>query len=51
MDLILASNNKDKLREVREVMCPLGYSVISQSEAGIHLDVCGKLSHKGKSHL
>ncbi len=38
MDLILASNNKDKLREVREVMCPLGYSVISQSEAGIHLE-------------
>lgn len=38
MDLILASNNKDKLREVKQVMCPLGFNVISQSEAGIHLE-------------
>ncbi len=34
MKLILASNNKNKLREVREILSPLGYDVISQSEAG-----------------
>lgn len=38
MDLILASNNKDKLREVKRILAPYGYNVISQSEAGIHLE-------------
>lgn len=38
MDLILASNNKDKLREVKRIMEPLGFSVKSQREAGIDLE-------------
>lgn len=39
MKLVLASNNKNKLAEIRKIMEPLGYQVISQSEAGIDLDV------------
>ncbi len=38
MDLILASNNKDKLREVKRIMEPLGFSVKSQCEAVINLE-------------
>lgn len=34
MKLILASNNKDKLREVQEILSPLGFEVISQRQAG-----------------
>lgn len=37
--LILASNNKNKLREVREILEPLGYEVVSQSEAGADIEV------------
>ncbi len=39
MQIILASNNKNKLREVRQILEPLGYEVVSQSEAGIDIDV------------
>lgn len=39
MDIILASNNKNKLREVRQILSPLGYNVIPQSEAGADIDV------------
>ncbi|HIS24232.1 MAG TPA: RdgB/HAM1 family non-canonical purine NTP pyrophosphatase [Candidatus Faeciplasma gallinarum] len=38
MDLILASNNKDKLKEVKRILSPYGFNVKSQSEAGIHLE-------------
>lgn len=38
MRIILASNNKDKLREIREILAPLGFEVISQSEAGCHFE-------------
>lgn len=34
MKIILASNNKDKLREVREILAPSGIEVLSQREAG-----------------
>ncbi|MGM9521625.1 MAG: RdgB/HAM1 family non-canonical purine NTP pyrophosphatase [Oscillospiraceae bacterium] len=34
MKLILASNNKDKLREIREILSGTGLEVISQREAG-----------------
>ncbi|MGN1481819.1 XTP/dITP diphosphatase [Porcipelethomonas sp.] len=37
--IILASNNKNKLREIKEILTPLGYEVISQSEAGINIDI------------
>jgi len=39
MKLILASNNKNKLAEMKKIMEPFGYDVISQSEAGINIDV------------
>lgn len=39
MQLILASNNKNKLREISQMLAPLGVQVISQSEAGITLEV------------
>lgn len=32
--LVMATNNANKLREVREILSPLGIEVISQSEAG-----------------
>lgn len=38
MRIILASNNRDKLREVREILEPLGYEVISQREAGCRIE-------------
>ena len=34
MKLILASNNKDKLREIREIMAGTGIEILSQREAG-----------------
>lgn len=39
MKMILASNNPEKLREVKEILTPYGITVISQSEAGINLEV------------
>lgn len=39
MELILATNNKGKVKEFKEVLSPLGYNVKSQSEAGIDLEV------------
>ena len=38
MKIILASNNKNKLREFREILEPLGYEVITQSEAGADIE-------------
>ncbi len=38
MKIILASNNKNKLREVREILEPIGIDVISQSEAGVDIE-------------
>lgn len=34
MKLILASNNKDKLREIREILSGTGIEIVSQREAG-----------------
>ena len=39
MRLILASNNKKKLKELREILSGFGIEVLSQSEAGIDLEV------------
>ncbi len=39
MKIILASNNKNKLREFREILEPMGFEVISQSEAGADIEV------------
>ena len=39
MKLVIASNNKGKIREYKELLEPLGYEVMSQSEAGLTLEV------------
>ena len=39
MKLIIASNNKGKIREYKQLLEPLGYDVISQSDAGINIEV------------
>lgn len=36
--IVMATNNANKLREVREILSPLGIDVISQAEAGISCD-------------
>lgn len=38
MKIILASNNKNKLREFRNILEPLGYEVLTQSEAGADIE-------------
>ncbi len=38
MKLVLASNNKDKLREIREILAGSDIEIISQSEAGCNID-------------
>ncbi len=38
MRIIFATNNPDKLREVREILSPLGIEVISQREAGCRFE-------------
>ncbi len=39
MKLVIASNNKGKIKEFTEILKPLGYEVVSQREAGFELDV------------
>lgn len=39
MDIIIASNNKGKIKEFKKILEPIGYNVISQSEAGINLEI------------
>lgn len=37
--IILATNNQNKLREISQMLRPLGIEVLSQSQAGVQLDV------------
>lgn len=39
MKVIIASNNKGKIREFKEILSPLGYEVVSQGESGINVEV------------
>jgi len=39
MKMILASNNKGKLREMRELLAGLGIEILSQREAGFDIEV------------
>ncbi len=39
MTFIMASNNEDKIKEMRTILSDLGFSVISQRDAGITLEV------------
>ncbi len=36
--IVLATNNKNKLREVREILEPMGITVLSQQEAGVNVN-------------
>ncbi|MDE6500689.1 MAG: RdgB/HAM1 family non-canonical purine NTP pyrophosphatase [Ruminococcus sp.] len=36
--LVMATNNANKLREVREILYPLGIEVVSQQEAGVNVE-------------
>lgn len=39
MKIIIASNNKGKIKEFKEILEPLGYEILSQKEANIDLQV------------
>lgn len=39
MNIIIASNNQGKIREFKKMLEPLGYTVLSQSEARIDIEV------------
>ena len=39
MKIIIASNNAGKVKEYKQLLAPLGYNAVSQSEAGISLEV------------
>ena len=39
MKLVIASNNKGKIKEMKSILTPFGFDVISQSESGFSLDV------------
>ncbi len=39
MNIIIASNNKGKIKEFKKILEPLGYNVFSQSEAGVNIEV------------
>ncbi|MBR2257069.1 MAG: XTP/dITP diphosphatase [Blautia sp.] len=37
--IIFATNNKDKLREIREILADTDYEVVSMKEAGLDMDI------------
>ncbi|MCQ2465348.1 MAG: XTP/dITP diphosphatase [Oscillospiraceae bacterium] len=39
MKVILASNNRHKLEEIKKILSPMGYEVVSQADAGCNIDV------------
>lgn len=38
MKVVLASNNPNKLREMKAILLPLGWEILSQSQAGVHVE-------------
>lgn len=39
MKIIVASNNKNKLREFREILSPMDFDVLAQSDVGVNIEV------------
>lgn len=37
--IILASNNKGKIREIQEILTPLGYEIVSMKDSGIDIEI------------
>ena len=38
MKVILASNNANKLREMQQILSPLGWEILRQKNVGLHLE-------------
>ena len=38
MRVILASNNANKLREMQQILSPLGWEILRQKDVGLHLE-------------
>ncbi len=38
MKAVIASNNPNKLREMKAILSPLGWELLSQKEAGVHVE-------------
>lgn len=38
MKVVLASNNQNKLREIRQILAPLGWEIVTQKDLGLSLD-------------
>mgnify|MGYP000921434558 CR=1 FL=1 len=38
MKVILASNNANKLREMQQILSPLGWEILRQRDVGLHLE-------------
>ena len=36
--LVMATNNANKLKEVKEILSPMGIEVLSQNEAGVNVN-------------
>ncbi|MFZ2537823.1 MAG: RdgB/HAM1 family non-canonical purine NTP pyrophosphatase [Oscillospiraceae bacterium] len=52
MKFIIATNNKHKVKEFQRILSPLGIEVISQSDAGINIDVVEDAdSFEGNAYL
>lgn len=37
--IVIASNNKGKIREIAEILLPYGYEVVSQTDSGAEVDI------------
>ena len=37
--IIFATGNKDKMKEIRQILADLGMEIISMKEAGIDIDI------------
>lgn len=52
MKIIVASNNKGKIKEFKKILEPIGYEVFSQTEEGINIEVVENgTSYKENSFL
>ena len=45
-EIIFATGNKDKMREIREIMADCDVHIVSMKEAGIRVDIVELLSRK-----
>ena len=43
-EIIFATGNKDKMREIREIMADCDVHIVSMKEAGIRVDKIGRAS-------